>query len=69
MEQGRTLEYYLLKSGDLLEYRKSISPLRVKTMDGSVRTLLVDHSQNAGELVKVACAKIGKTNNYELITH
>ena len=60
LEQGRTLEYYDLKSGDMLQYRKKLRPLRVRTLDGSVKTLLVDDSQTVAELIKAVCARIGK---------
>lgn len=62
-ELGRTLEYYNLKSGDMLQYRKKIRPLRFRTLDGSVKTMLVDDSQTVAELIKAACAKIGKTRS------
>lgn len=64
LEQGRTLEYYDLKSGDMLQYRKKLRPLRVRTLDGSVKTLLVDDSQTVAELIKTVCAKIGKTARF-----
>ena len=60
LEQGRTLEYYDLKSGDMLQYRKKLRPLRVRTLDGSVKTLLVDDSQTVAELIKAVCARIGE---------
>lgn len=60
LEQGRTLEYYDLRSGDMLQYRKKLRPLRVRTLDGSVKTLLVDDSQTVAELIKAVCARIGK---------
>ena len=66
LEQGRTLEYYDLKSGDMLQYRKKLRPLRVRTLDGSVKTLLVDDSQTVAELIKAVCARIGKTCSISL---
>ena len=65
LEQGRTLQYYELKSGDMLQYRKKLRPLRVKTLDGSVKTLLVDDSQTVAELIKAVCARIGKTDSFK----
>ena len=67
MEQGRTLEYYDLKSGDMLQYRKKLRPLRVRTLDGSVKTLLVDDSQTVAELIKAVCARIGKIISVYLV--
>ena len=63
LEQGRTLEYYDLKSGDMLQYRKKLRPLRVRTLDGSVKTLLVDDSQTVAELIKAVCARIGENRS------
>jgi talin len=65
LEMGRTLEYYHLKNGDVLEYRIKQRPLRVKTLDGSIKTVLVDDSQNVSELIKTVCAKIGLSNQEE----
>ncbi len=105
LEQGRTLEYYGLKSGvrgkggretevrgkegregdsfmsepvcravmvliiahcqDILEYRKKQRPLRVRTLDMSVKTLLVDDSQTVAELIKAVCARIGQSSDWQ----
>ena len=45
---------------DMLEYRKKQRPLRVRTLDGSIKTLLVDDSQTVAELTRVVCVRIGK---------
>jgi len=34
MEPGRNLEYYILKNGDTIEYRKKLRYLKVKMLDG-----------------------------------
>lgn len=34
LEQGRSLEYYLLRNGDIVEFRKKLRPLRVRMLDG-----------------------------------
>ena len=60
LNQDRTLEYYDLNSGDMLQYKKKIRPLRVRTLDDSVKTLLVDDSQTVAELIKAVCARIGR---------
>ena len=60
MDEERTLDYYDLKSGDMLVYKDKTRPLRVRTLDGSVKTLLIDDSQTVAELTKVVCAKIGR---------
>ena len=59
LDQERTLEYYDIKSGDTLMYKIKNCPLRVRTLDGSVKTLLIDESQTVAELTKAVCARIG----------
>ncbi len=46
---------------DLLEYRRKMRNLRVRMLDGSVKTVLVDDSQPVANLMVVICTKIGKT--------
>ncbi|XP_017774741.1 PREDICTED: talin-2 isoform X2 [Nicrophorus vespilloides] len=65
LEPARKLEYYILQDGYLLEYRKKMRTLRVKMLDGSVKTMLVDDSQIVQNLMVVICAKIGITNHDE----
>ena len=60
LDQGKTLEHYNLKSGDMLVYKEKNRPLRVRTLDGSVKTLIIDDSQTVAELIKVVCARIGR---------
>ena len=45
---------------DLLEYRKKLRTLRVRMLDGTVKTLLVDDSQPVANLMVVICTKIGE---------
>ncbi|XP_013386332.1 talin-1 isoform X1 [Lingula anatina] len=65
LEQGRTLEYYLLRNGDLLEYKKKQRILRVRMLDGTVKTLQVDDSHTLGQLMVTICTRIGVTNHDE----
>ncbi|KNC75750.1 hypothetical protein SARC_11732, partial [Sphaeroforma arctica JP610] len=62
LNAGRTLEYYDLKNGDLVEYKKKHRPLKVILMDGSQRTVLIDDSQNVGQIIKVICSRINLSN-------
>lgn len=45
---------------DLLEYKKKIRVLRVRMLDGAVKTLHVDDSHTVGQLMITICSKIGK---------
>ncbi|XP_064644929.1 talin-1-like isoform X17 [Lineus longissimus] len=65
LESGRTLEYYLLRNGDLLEYKSKFRRLRVRMLDGSVKTLQVDDSHTIAQLMVTACSKIGISNHEE----
>ncbi|XP_069364128.1 talin-1 [Maniola hyperantus] len=62
LEASRSLDYYMLRNGDLLEYNKKTRNLRVRMLDGTVKTLLVDDSQIVANLMVVICTKIGITN-------
>uniref|UniRef100_A0A1I8B0K3 FERM domain-containing protein n=1 Tax=Meloidogyne hapla TaxID=6305 RepID=A0A1I8B0K3_MELHA len=66
MENGRTLEYYLIRNGDTLEYKNKIRSLRVRTLDGgAVKTIFVDESQPVSQLMVVICSKMGIANHEE----
>ncbi|KAK4020002.1 hypothetical protein OUZ56_001999 [Daphnia magna] len=65
LEPGRNLGYYVLRTGDLLEYRRKMRTLKVRMLDGTVKTMLVDDSQPVTNLMVVICTKIGITNHDE----
>lgn len=65
LENGRTLGYYILHNQDTLEYRRKLRTLRVRMLDGAVKTILVDDSQPVSQLMVVICTKIGITNHEE----
>merc|ERR1711913_135035 len=64
-EPGRNLSYYLLRNQDLIEYRRKIRTLKVRMLDGTVKTLMVDDSQPVSQLMTVICTKIGIMNHDE----
>ncbi|GFO37090.1 talin-1-like, partial [Plakobranchus ocellatus] len=65
LEQGRSLEYYLLRNGDLLEYKRKHRILKVRTLDGVLKTLQVDDSYTVGSLMITICTRMGITNHEE----
>ncbi|KAM4618965.1 LOW QUALITY PROTEIN: talin-2 [Polymixia lowei] len=69
LESGRTLDYYMLRNGDVLEYKKKQRPQKIKMLDGAVKTIMVDDSKTIGELLVTICSRIGITNyeEYSLI--
>uniref|UniRef100_A0A8C1VHP9 Talin 2a n=1 Tax=Cyprinus carpio TaxID=7962 RepID=A0A8C1VHP9_CYPCA len=69
LEGGRTLDYYMLRNGDILEYKRKQRPQKIKMLDGAVKTIMVDDSKTVGELLVTICSRIGITNyeEYSLI--
>ncbi|BFZ14072.1 hypothetical protein BsWGS_17114 [Bradybaena similaris] len=65
LEQGRSLEYYLLRNGDLLEYKRKHRIVKVRTLDGVLKTLQVDDSYTVGSLMITICTRMGITNHEE----
>ncbi|VDM74969.1 unnamed protein product [Strongylus vulgaris] len=64
LANGHSLEHYLIRHQDTVEYRKKIRLLKVRMLDGSVKTIPVDESQPVGQLMVGVCTKIG-ISNYE----
>ncbi|CAB1339185.1 unnamed protein product [Coregonus sp. 'balchen'] len=58
LQSGRTLDYYMLRNGDILEYKKKQRPLKIKMLDGAVKTIMVDDSKTVGELLVTICSRI-----------
>uniref|UniRef100_H3CSI9 Talin 2 n=1 Tax=Tetraodon nigroviridis TaxID=99883 RepID=H3CSI9_TETNG len=69
LESGRTLDYYMLRNGDVLEYKKKQRPQKIKMLDCAIKTIMVDDSKTVGELLVTICSRIGITNyeEYSLI--
>ncbi|XP_059047710.1 talin-1-like [Achroia grisella] len=65
LEDQRNLEYYMLRDGDTLYYLCKTRNLKVRMLDGSMKTLLVDESKPVEELMVNICARIGITNHDE----
>ncbi|XP_069362769.1 extracellular matrix-binding protein ebh-like isoform X2 [Maniola hyperantus] len=64
LQENKTLEYYMIRDGDSLFYLPKLRNLKVRMLDGAVKTLQVDESQKIQDLMVVICEKIG-TANYE----
>lgn len=48
-----------------MEYRRKMRLLKVRMLDGTVKSVMVDDSQNVGNLMVLICTKIGITNHDE----
>ncbi|XP_018648608.1 putative talin 2 [Schistosoma mansoni] len=64
LDNSRTLEHYILRNGDTIEYRYRYRWLYIRTMDGTRKTLKVDDSKTVAELMLMICTKMG-IYNYE----
>ncbi|UMM10645.1 hypothetical protein L5515_000321 [Caenorhabditis briggsae] len=64
MDNGRSFEHYLVRSKDEIEYKRKIRLLKVRMLDGAVKTISVDESQPVSQLMMTVCNKIG-ISNYE----
>ncbi|XP_010292358.1 PREDICTED: talin-1-like, partial [Phaethon lepturus] len=69
LETGKTLEYYMLRNGDTMEYKKKQRPLKICMLDGTVKTVMVDDSKTVMDMLMTICARIGITNydEYSLV--
>ncbi|KAM9956083.1 hypothetical protein ACTFIW_005939 [Dictyostelium discoideum] len=64
LKMDKTLQFYDLKINDELDYKKKHRPLKVRLMDETVKTMLVDDSLTAGEILEIIGKRIG-IKNYE----
>ncbi|XP_065063830.1 talin-like isoform X3 [Rhopilema esculentum] len=64
-EEERPLAFYSLKSGDTLEYKNKHRLLKVKMLDGAVKTVMIDDSHNVGNVLQTICERLGITNMEE----
>ncbi|UJR28105.1 hypothetical protein I4U23_009360 [Adineta vaga] len=69
LDPSRTLNYYALKSGDNVEFKNKYRPLKIRLLDGTIRTILVDDSLIVAQLMVYICTKFGIANydEYSLI--
>lgn len=51
---------------DVIEYRKKQRILRVRMLDGSVKTLQVDDSHTVAQLMITICFRIGKAMSMDI---
>ncbi|TPX31993.1 hypothetical protein SmJEL517_g04801 [Synchytrium microbalum] len=65
LANNKVLDFYDLTSGDEVEFKKKHRPLRVRTMDGSVKTVLIDESLPVQAIVVTVCERIGVANPEE----
>ena len=65
---GTETENYFTKlfsPQDTLEYRKKMRLLKVRMLDGAIKSIMVDDSQIVSNMMVIICTKIGITNHDE----
>ncbi|CAF3837471.1 unnamed protein product [Rotaria magnacalcarata] len=62
LDSSRPLNYYALKTGDNVDYRNKYRTLKIRLLDGTVRTILVDDSLIVAQLMVYICTKFGIAN-------
>lgn len=69
LEAGKALDYYMLRNGDTMEYKKKQRHLKIRMLDGTVKTVMVDDSKTVTDMLMTICARIGITNydEYSLV--
>uniref|UniRef100_A0AAY4DQ91 Talin 1 n=1 Tax=Denticeps clupeoides TaxID=299321 RepID=A0AAY4DQ91_9TELE len=65
LEAAKALDYYMLRNGDTLDYKKKQRPLKIRMLDGTVKTVMVDDSKIVSDMLMTICARIGITNHDE----
>ena len=65
LKMEKTLFYYDIPSNHELEFKKKHRPLKLKMLDGSVKTVLIDESLTVQQLVDYCCDKLTINNPEE----
>ncbi|EGG16302.1 talinB [Cavenderia fasciculata] len=65
LKMDKSLQSYDLKMNDELDYKKKHRALKVRLMDETLKTLLVDDSLTVGEIVEIVGKRIGIKNHEE----
>ncbi|CAF2824008.1 unnamed protein product [Rotaria sp. Silwood2] len=69
LDPTKTLNYYALKNEDHVEYKNRYRPLKIRLLDGTVKTILIDDSLIVAQLMVYICTKFGIANydEYSLV--
>jgi talin len=59
LSPAKLLDFYDLQNGEILEYKKKNRPLRIQTLDGTTKTVIVDETLPVVNLVSSVCEKFG----------
>ncbi len=62
---NKTLNFYDIRTGDAVEFKRRHRPLRVCLMDGATKTALIDDTAPVSQIVLAVCERIGISNPEE----
>jgi talin len=65
LASNKMIGHYEFKFGDVLEFKKKHRVLKVKTLDNTFKTILIDESLSVKDLVDLICERIGLSNSEE----
>ncbi|GAM22112.1 hypothetical protein SAMD00019534_052870 [Acytostelium subglobosum LB1] len=65
LKLDKPLQFYDLKMNDEIDYKKKHRALKVRLMDETVKTLLIDDSLTVGEIIEIVGKRIGIKNHEE----
>lgn len=54
---------------DTLEYKKKQRPLKIRMLDGTVKTVMVDDSKIVSDMLMTICARIGELYHHTHLIH
>lgn len=68
LKKDKTLQSYDLKTGEEVQWKSRNRPIKVKLMDGTVKTVMIDESSSVEALISLVGNRIGleKTEEYGL---
>eukprot|EP00003_Mantamonas_plastica_P030488 TRINITY_DN759_c0_g1_i5.p1 TRINITY_DN759_c0_g1~~TRINITY_DN759_c0_g1_i5.p1 ORF type:complete len:1776 (+),score=713.18 TRINITY_DN759_c0_g1_i5:304-5631(+) len=65
LKEEKTIQFYDLKQGDTLEFRKKHGVIKIQLLDGSKKTMILDLSAKVSELVDLVAEKYSVANPEE----
>ena len=65
LDAKKTCNFYDLRSGDTITFKKKHRPIKIALIDGSTKTILVDDSNLVTDMIAVICSHINIPNSEE----
>ena len=62
LDPAKPIGSYDLSYNELVEFKKPVRALKVKTLDSAVKTIMIDDSKPVKESMEIICSKFGNYN-------